>query len=162
MLRPGGCAWADADHLLVPADAPRPTFHISFAMFDVDTGISALVPGGGGEAPAVSDLSLAYVARDPTGRQVVWIGPIPGPGGPLLPPIVRIASDGPDAGGLDFFHPALSADGHRLAVVELERPAVPRQLLVYDLSPTPTIRMRLDVKGASDAGPVWVANAPTD
>jgi hypothetical protein len=159
MLRPGGCAWSDAHDVVVATDASQPSFHIGFAMFDVDAGSSRLVPGGGGEAPAVSGVSLAYVARDTTGRQGVWIGPIPGRGGPLLPPSVRIAPDRPDAGDLDLFHPVLSADARRLAVIELERPATPRRLLVYDLFPTPTIVIQLDVGGASDAGPVWVANA---
>jgi hypothetical protein len=162
MLRPGGCAWTDAHNIVVGTDAPQPTFHIGYAMFDVDAGSARLVPGGGGEAPAVSDLSLAYVARDVTRQQVVWIGPIPGPGGPLLPPIIRIAPAGPAAGDLDFFHPVLSADGRRLAVIELVRPAAPRRLLVYDLFPTPTIVMQLDLHGASDAGPAWVANASAD
>ena len=162
MLRPGGCAWSDRRRVVVATDASQPTFHIGFAMFDVDGATASLVPGGGGEAPAVSDLSLAYVARDQAGRQAVWIGPIPGPGGPLPPPIVRIAADGPDSGDLDFFRPVLSADGRRLAVVELARPAAPRRLLVYDLSGAPTVVVELDVRGASDAGPVWIANAPAD
>lgn len=159
MLRPGGCAWSDLRHVMVPTDAPQPTFHIGFAIFDVDDGTSTLVAGGGGEAPAVSDVSLAYVARDPAGRQVVSIGAIPGPGDPVPLPDVRIAPDGPD---LDFFHPVLSADGRRLALVELARPAAPRRLLVYDLFPTPTIVIQLVVQGATDAGPAWVANAPAD
>jgi hypothetical protein len=162
MLRPGGCAWTDRGHLVVPTDAAQPASHIGFVMFDVDATTQRLVPGTSGEAPAVSDASLAYVARDPAGRQVVWIGAIPGPDDPLPPPVIRIAPDGPNAGDLDFFHPALSADGRRLAVVELSRPAAPSRLLVYDLFPSPTIVMQLDVKGASDAGPVWVANPPAD
>jgi hypothetical protein len=162
MLRPGGCAWSDGHHVIVATDVPEPVFHIGFAMFDVNATTSRLVPGTSGEAPAISDASLAYVARDPAGRQVVWIGAIPGPGDPLPPPDIRIAPDGPNAGDLDFFHPALSADGRRLAVVELSRPAAPSRLLVYDLFPSPTIVMQLDVQGASDAGPVWVANLPAD
>jgi hypothetical protein len=162
MLRPGGCAWSHGHHVIVATDVPEPVFHIGFAMFDVDATTYRLVPGSSGEAPAVSDASLAYVARDPAGRQVVWIGAIPGPDDPLPPPVIRIAPDGPNAGDLDFFHPALSADGRRLAVVELSRPAAPSRLLVYDLFPSPAIVMQLDVQGASDAGPVWVANPPAD
>jgi hypothetical protein len=160
MLRPGGCAWSDPGHLIVPADAPQPAFHIGFAMFDVDAATSRLVPGAGGEAPVVSDVSLAYVARGPAGRQGVWIGAIPRSDDPVPPPDIRILPVGPD--DLDFFHPVLSADGQRLAVIELARPSAPRRLLVYDLFPTPTIVIQLDVQGASDAGPVWVANAPSD
>jgi hypothetical protein len=159
MLRPGGCAWSDRSHLIVPTDATQAGLHIRFAMFDVDAGTSRLLPETGGEAPAASGTSLAYVVRDPAGRQVVWIGDVPGFDDPVPPPDVRIAPDAPD---VDFFHPTLSADGRRLAVIELARPAAPRRLLVYDLLPTPAIVTQLDVRGASDAGPVWVANAPAD
>jgi hypothetical protein len=158
MLRPGGCAWSDPGHLVVPVDAPQPTFHIGFAMFNVDAATARLVPGTGGEAPAVSDVSLAYVAAGKGDPLAVWIGAIPSADGPLPAPYLRIAPDLPDAGDLDLFHPVLSADGRRLAVTELARPSAPRRLLVYDLLPTPTIVTQLDVQGASDAGPVWVAN----
>jgi hypothetical protein len=157
MLRPGGCAWSDRSHLIVPTDAPHPAFHVGFAMFDIDAGTSRLPPGTGGEAPAVSDGSLAYVVRDPAGKQVVWIGDVPGFDDPVPVPDIRIAPDTPD---VDFFRPVLSADGRRLAVIELARPAAPRRLLVYELFPTPTVVMQLDVRGASDAGPLWVASAP--
>jgi hypothetical protein len=157
MLRPGGCAWSDRSHLIVPTDVPQPAFHVGFAMFDIDAGTSRLPPGTGGEAPAASGTSLAYVVRDPAEQQVVWIGHVPRFDGPVPLPDVRIAPDAPD---VDFFRPVLSADGRRLAVIELARPAAPRRLLVYELFPTPTVVMQLDVRGASDAGPAWVANAP--
>jgi hypothetical protein len=160
MLRPGGCAWSDPGHMLVPADAPQPTFHIGFAMFDVDAATSRLVPGTGGEAPTVSDVSLAYVAHDQAGRQVVWIGAIPSAEGPLPAPYFHVTPQAPDAGDLDLFQPVLSADGRRLAVIELARPSAPLRVLVYDLFPTPTLVSELDVQGASDAGPAWVANPP--
>jgi hypothetical protein len=159
MLRPGGCAWSDRSHLIVTTDVAQPTFHVGFAIFDVDAGTFRLPPGTGGEAPAVSDVSLAYVVRDPAGRQVVWIGDVPSLDDPVPLPDVLIAPDAPD---VDFFHPTLSADGRRLAVIELARPAVPRRLLVYELFPNPAVVMQLDVRGASDAGPAWIANAPAD
>jgi hypothetical protein len=160
MLRPGGCAWSDGHHVIVATDVPEPVFHTGFAMFEVDAGTSRVVPGNGGEAPAVSDVSLAYVAGGEGGPSAVWIGPIPSIDGPFPAPDLRIAPDLPDAGDLDLFHPVLSADGRRLAVTELSRPSAPRRLLVYDLFPTPTVIMEVDVQGASDAGPAWVANAP--
>jgi hypothetical protein len=162
MLRPGGCAWCDGHHVIVATDIPEPVFHIGFAMFDVDAETSRLVPGTGGEAPAVSDVSLAYVASGEGDPLAVWIGAIPSADGPLPAPDLRIAPDLPGAGDLDLFHPVLSADGRRLAVTELARPSAPRRLLVYDLFPTPTIVTQLEVQGASDAGPVWVANPPPD
>ena len=59
-----------------------------------------------------------------------------------------------------LFRPVLSADGKRLAVVELGPKAAPSRILLYEL-PRPTLVMELDVRGADDAGPVWVANPPT-
>jgi hypothetical protein len=157
MLRPGGCVWSDARHVIVPTDAPRPRFHIGFAIFDVEDGTSRLLDGSGGEAPAASDVSLAYVVGGQAKQSAVWIGAFPGPDGSVPLPDVRI---GPDEPGLDLLHPVLSADGRRLAVVELARTAAPHRLLVYDLFATPTIVMELDVQGAVDASPVWVADPP--
>ena len=157
MLRPGGCMWSDARHVIVPTDAPRPRFHIGFAIFDVEDGTSRLLAGNGGEAPAASDVSLAYVAAGQAKQSAVWIVAIPGPSGSVPRPDVRVAPDSPE---LDLSHPVLSADGRRLAVVELARPAAPHRLLVYDLFPTPAIVMELDVRGAMDVGPAWVANRP--
>ena len=155
-LRPGGCAWTDSGHLLVAADEARMLHHIAFAIFRVDDGTSRLLDGIGGEQPAVSDVSLAYVARDGPAGNVVLVGPIPAPGGGLPPATSRLEPVGQAA----LFRPVLSADGKRLAVVELGPKAAPSRILLYEL-PRPTLVMELDVRGADDAGPVWVANPPT-
>ena len=157
-LRPGGCAWTDPGHLLVAADEARMLHHLAFVMFRVADGTSRLLDGSGGEQPAVSDVSLAYVARDGPAGNVVLVGPIPAPDGGVPPATSRLEPVGQAA----LFRPILSADGQRIAVVELAAGAIPTRLLLYALLPRPTLVIELDVRGADDAGPVWVANPTTD
>ena len=153
-LRPGGCAWSDAGHLLVSTDEPLLTHHIAFAMFSVEDGASRILEGIGGEQPAVSEVSLAYVARGGPHDNVVLVGVIPAPDGALPPAGARVEP----TGTADFIRPILSADGRRITVVEFEPPGGPDRLLLYELLPSPTLVMVVDVRGMRDAGPVWVAS----
>lgn len=150
LFRPGGCAWPDPGHVLVPLDIPNSDRGIAFATIGVDDGATNVLFGGG-EDPATSDVSLAHVFRE-GGRSLVVVRAIPTFEGPLPAPTARIEPDG-DA---DFFRPALAADGTRIAVLERDARGRPRQLIVYDLTGEPSVLLRVDVRDAADAGPVWI------
>ena len=153
-LRPGGCAWLDRAHVIVSSDLPE-TGEIGFAIFGAGDGTSVLMRGTGGEAPTASEVSLAFAARGPDRRLGVSIGPIPRPDEPVPPAQLRVV---PEAGELDFYQPILSSDGRRLAVVELAPPDGADRLLVYDLGASASLALEIDITGATDAGPAWVAD----
>jgi hypothetical protein len=154
MLRPGGCAWIDARHLIVSVDIPGPVVHVGFAVLAADGSAVHAIDGLGGEHPAAGGGLLAYAARL-DGRNVLLVVPVPAPGGPIAAPLIRRTPSDDGA----FFRPVLSDDGRRLAVLEHDAFGRPARLLLYDLEGGDPL-VAFDVGDAVSTGPTWVAGAP--
>lgn len=156
--RPGGCAWADARHLLFAVE-PR-IGQPGLVLADVDSDAASLYRDGG-DAPAASDggVRVAYVRREGDDYLVLVGGP-PGsdPAAPdaMPPPGFRISAP---LGGAD--RPILSADGSLLGVTYRDDGWRPVAVAVYALGDgAAEPQARIDVAGADDAAIVWLLGVP--
>jgi hypothetical protein len=143
------------DRLVVAVDAPHPASHLGLGLLAADGSTATILDGAGGEHPAASRTALAAAFHDEAGyRLLVW--PLPLAGTTMPVPAIEL----PAPADRLYLRPALSADARRLAALELDPSARPARLLLWDLAAEPRLIAEVDVAGALEAGPAWVANAP--